>query len=465
MEAEKKFVHPYIPNSAPDMEECLLSAINVEKLEHLHNSIPDNLRLHRRMNLPEPLLSEFALKKHIESILAKNITCSEYINFLGAGCWQHYIPAVCDEINSRAEFLTAYCGDTYSDLGKYQAIFEYQSMMGELLDMEVVSCPTYDWACAASSSLRMAARITKRKEVIVVKTTSTERLLHMKNFFKGVLDIITVDYNPTTGMMSLDDLNKKISSKTAAVYFENPSYLGFIETNGNNISEIAHSNGALSVVGVDPSSLGILAPPSNYGADIVCGDAQPFGNHLSLSGGLCGFIATKDDEEYIAEYPTILISIAPCLTGDGWGFGQCTHERTSYAQRENSFDYIGTSQWLNAITAGVYLSLIGSEGIRDMGKGILQRSQYAIDEISKIKNIKVPIWNSINYKEFIINFDATGEKVCEINKKLLGKSIFGGKDLSYEFPELGQSALYCVTEVHSQDDILALVEALKEVLK
>ena len=183
MSKNPNFIHPYIPNSASAVEQDMLQEVSESAAENLYKVIPPQLKLNRKLDLPEPFLSEYELKKHMQSILDKNKSCEEYVSFLGAGCWPHYVPSVCDEVNNRAEFLTAYWGDTYSDFGKWQAMFEYQSMMGELLDMEVVSTPTYDWSSAVSSALMMSARITGRSEALVISTTSAERLMHMHNFY------------------------------------------------------------------------------------------------------------------------------------------------------------------------------------------------------------------------------------------------------------------------------------------
>ena len=173
-------VHPYIPNSSPAVKAEMLKEIGVKTIDELYADIPENLRFKRELNLPEPLPSEYALKRHIEEILSKNQTCKDNTSFLGGGCWQHYVPAVCDEINQRSEFLTAYAGEPYEDHGRFQALFEYQSLMAELLDMDVVNVPTYDWCQAASTSVRMAARITGRNKVLVSDTVSFERFLAIK---------------------------------------------------------------------------------------------------------------------------------------------------------------------------------------------------------------------------------------------------------------------------------------------
>lgn len=218
------------------------------------------------MKLPKPLLAEHDLKKHMEKILSKNRDCDEYVSFLGAGCWKHYVPAVCDEIARRSEFLTAYGGEGYSDLGRFQAFFEFQSMIGELVGMDVVGLPTYDWGASAGNAVRMASRINGRKEVLVPKIISPDRLAIMRNFCQpkvmpSHIDIKLVDYDSETGMIDIEDLKSKISSNTAGVYFENPSYFGIIEAHSEEISKMAHENGAESIVGVDPISLGVLARP------------------------------------------------------------------------------------------------------------------------------------------------------------------------------------------------------------
>jgi glycine dehydrogenase subunit 1 len=464
MENKKHFIHPYIPNTLPEVKAAMMKEIGIEDLDELYSDIPEALRLKEKLNLPEPLLSEYELKRHMSGILSRNKTCREYLNFLGAGCWQHYVPAICDEINSRAEFLTAYAGEPYEDHGRFQALFEYESMMAELVDMDVVNVPTYDWGQAASTSLRMASRITGRKEVVIARTINPERLLIIKNYLKPDVNVMMVDYDRVTGQIDLEDLKRKITTKTAAVYFENPTYLGFIECGGHKISEMAHDKGSLMVTGVDPISLGIIAPPPHYGADIVCGDIQPLGIHMNYGGGCGGFIATRDEEKFVAEYPSRLFGITTTEVEGEWGFGDVAYERTSFARREEGKEFVGTAAALWGITAGVYLALMGPQGMRDIGKVIIQKSLYAAKKLSEIKGVKAPALNSPHFKEFVVDFNATGRTVEEINKALLKKGIFGGKDLSAEFPELGQNALYCITEVHTKRDIDILAHALNEIL-
>jgi len=464
MTKKKMVVHPYIPNSVPEIKAAMLKEIGVKDIEELYEDIPEEIRFQGEMNLPEPFLSELELKKHVEGILAKNKNCQENVSFLGGDCWQHYVPAICDEINQRSEFLTAYAGEPYEDHGRFQALFEYTSMMADLLEMDVVNVPTFDWGQAASTAVRMAGRITGRFEILVAKNISPDRLAIIKNYCKPVVDGQYIDFNKKTGLLDLEDLKSKISSKTACIYFENPSYLGCIDDQGAAISKIAHKHGALCVVGLDPMSLSVLTPPSNYGADIVCGDIQAFGVHMQFGGGLAGFIATHDDERFVREYPSRLFGITKTEVDGEWGFGDVFYDRTSFHGREEGKEFVGTAAALWGITAGVYLALVGPQGIQEVGQLILQKSQYAMKKLSEIKGVTIPFQETTHFKEFVVDFSESGKTVEEVNKALLEKGIFGGKDISTKFPELGNCAVYCVTEVHTKEEIDRLAQALKECL-
>jgi glycine dehydrogenase subunit 1 len=463
---ERRPVHPYIPNSVPEIKREMLREIGVQDVEELYaEMIPERLRFRRALNLPDSLPAEHDLKKHVMEILSRNATCDEYLSFLGGGCWQHFVPAVCDEIARRSEFLTAYAGGPYSDVGRFQACWESQSLICELVGMEVSGIPAYDWGSAAGNAVRMASRLTNRHEVLVPRIISPARLSIIRNFcnptkMPGRIEVKTIGFNEA-GALDLRDLEKKITKKTAAVYFENPSYLGVIEERGEEIAEITHGAGAELVVGVDPISLGVLAPPADYGADIVCGELQPLGVHVSAGGGLAGFIASRDEERYVAENPSRLISLTTSRGGE-YGFGWCTHERTSLMAREKAKDWVGTTTALHGIIAAVYLSLLGPEGLREVGEAIIQRSHYAAKRLGELDGVRI-LFPSF-FKEFCLNLDGSARAVKEVNHALLAKRIFGGKDISSEFPELGQTMLTCVTEIHSQGDIDRLVAEMEVAL-
>jgi len=464
MSQDKPFIHPYIPNSAPGVKAEMLKECGVESVDEFFSDVPEELRLRGELQLPPPLPSEESLRRHLERILAKNRTCRENLSFLGGGCYQHQVPAVCDEINRRSEFLTAYAGEPYDDHGRFQALFETASLMGELLEMEMVNVPTYDGFQAAATAIRMAARMTGRPKALVARTVNPDKLSKIRDYALGAVEIMTIGFEGRTGELDLAELKKGLDQDTAAVYLDNPSFLGTIEGRGREIAEAAHRAGAEMVVGVDPTSLGVLTPPVRYGADIVCGDLQPLGMHLNFGGGQAGFIATRDEERYVMEYPSRLFGLAPTRVEGEYGFGDVAWERTSFALREKGREWVGTASALWGITAGVYLALMGPKGMAELGEGILQRSRYLALKLNQLAGVRAPALKGASFKEFVVDFRETGRRVAEINAELLERGIFGGLSLSPLFPELENCALYCVTEVHTQADLDGLAEALKEIL-
>ncbi|MNO40655.1 putative glycine dehydrogenase (decarboxylating) subunit 1 [compost metagenome] len=463
MSEHRTYAHPYIPNTVPEVQEAMLKEIGLSSIDQLHDAIPDSLKLKREMNLP-PAMHEYELRRHIEALLAKNKHGADYINFLGAGCWQHFVPAVCDEINQRSEFVTAYAGEPYEDHGRFQSLFEYQSLMAELVDMDVVNVPTFDWAQAASTAIRMAGRITGRSIALLSRSVDPDKAKIITNYCTPVMEIRYVEIDPVTGKIDLNDLQSKLEDGTAAFYFENPGYLGIIEDQGAEISELVHAVNAISIVGVDPISLGVMEPPSRYGADMVCGDLQPLGMHMNYGGGQAGFIATRDEENYVMEYPSRLFGIVPTEVEGEYGFGDVAYERTSFALREKGKESVGTQTALWGITAGVYLSLLGPVGMQEVGETIMQKSQYAANKLCAIPGISLRFADTAFFKEFVLDFNETGMSVAEINKRLLDEGIFGGKDLSAAYPQWGQCALYCVTEIHMQADLNRLASAMERIV-
>ncbi|HOO65157.1 MAG TPA: aminomethyl-transferring glycine dehydrogenase, partial [Synergistaceae bacterium] len=251
--------------------------------------------------------------------------------------------------------------------------------------------------------------------------------------------------------------------EVAGLYVENPNFLGYLEVEASTMAELLHASGALFIVGTDPSSLGALTPPGRYGADIVCGDIQPLGMHMYAGGARAGFIATRDEERFVQQFPSRLFGIAP-TTHKEWGFGDVAWERTSFAKREEAVEFVGTASALWGITAGVYLALMGPQGMKELGEGIFQRSAYLAEKMAELPGVKVLFRDTPFFKEFGVNFEGTGKTVKAVNEALLEKGVFGCLDLSEDFPSLGQTGLFCVTEVHSQEDMDILVRLLKEIL-
>jgi glycine dehydrogenase subunit 1 len=457
-------VHPYIPNSVPGVKTSMLEAIGADSVEELFEDVPASLRLPAPLRMDPPLRSEAELARHFERVLAANTSTKEFVSFLGGGCYPHYVPAVCDEVNSRSEFLTAYAGEPYEDHGRFQALFEYASMLGELLDMDVVNVPTYDGFQASATSIRMAARITGRRRVLISSATSPDKRAKIRDYAKPDLVIEEVPFDVKTGQLGVDAVRSRLGDDVACVYFDQPNWLGIVEECAPGLSAVAHEAEALVVAGVDPSTLGVLQPPASWGADIACGDIQPLGMHQSFGGGQAGFIATHDDPRYVSEFPSRLFGIAPTIVQGEYGFGDVAYERTSFAVREEGKEWVGTAAALWGITAGVYLALMGPAGMRELGRTMMTGTRYAMDVLAHVPGIRVPYRDRHHVKEFVVDLSESGKRVENVNRRLLDHRILGGVDLSRDFPELGQSLLFCVTEVHRAEDIDLLASALKEIL-
>lgn len=466
MTALDKQSHPYIPNSLPQVKEEMMRQIGIESIDELYTDIHEKYRLKDSLNLPKNGLSEFEVKKNVEALLSENRTCEEMPVFLGAGCWPHYVPAVVKEIVQRSELLTAYTPyQPEIAQGMLQALFEYQSMICELTSMEVSNCSMYDWASALGEAARMAARVKGRNEVLIPRIIHPERKETLAAYVEPAgISIETMSYDRKNGQLNIEDLKEKISDKTAAVYIENPSYLGMIEEQVEEIVKEAHQHGALFIVGVDPTSLGILKPPGEYEADIVVGEAQPLGNPMNFGGPLLGIMACRGDMNLIRQMPGRVIGLTTTIDESKNGFCMALQTREQHIRREKATSNICSNEALCAVASAVYMALLGPEGMRELGETITYKANYAMQLLSEIDRVKTPVFTSAHFKEFTVNFDDAGLTAKEVNTKLLSCHIHGGKDISGEFPELGQTALYCVTEIHSKEEIEHLAEALNEIL-
>jgi len=461
----KSFVHPYIPNSVPKIKKDMMKQISTQSIEELYADVPRKFRLKKKLDLPNSM-SEHEVKKFIETLLSKNVTSREMPVFLGAGCWPHYVPAVVEEIIQRTELLTSYTPyQPEISQGLLQALFEYQSMICEITGMEVANSSMYDWASALGEAVRMAARLTNRTEVLIPKIIHPERAKTLQTYSDPAgIRIRSIDYDSETGQLDTEDLKTKISQKTAAVYIENPTYLGFVETQVKEIAEEAHDYESIFIVGVDPTSLGVLKSPGEYYADIVVGEGQPLGIPMNYGGPLLGIFACRDDVQMIRQMPGRIVGMTTTLDGTKRGFCNALQTREQHIRREKATSNICSNEALCGVAAAVYLALLGPKGLKELGEIIISKTQYAMHLLAKIKGIKTPVFNSSHFKEFTVNFDDTGKTVGEIHEKLLQRQVHGGKGITEEFPQLGETALYCVTEVHSKDDIDMLASALEEVV-
>ncbi|MCL2164352.1 MAG: aminomethyl-transferring glycine dehydrogenase subunit GcvPA [Oscillospiraceae bacterium] len=459
-------IHRYIPNSAPSTKQYMLDTLGVKSVDEYYEELPENVRFKGTLDIRREPMTELETANYVKRVLAKNVSSENLISFLGAGCCNHYVPAICDEINGRAEFVTAYSGNMYCDRGRMQAKFEACSMVGDLLEMDVVATAVYDTCTACGDAIQMARRYSNRTEVLAPENMNPESIATMRTYGSECITVATVSTDPETGMMNLDDLRAKIGANTAAVLVENPSYLGFFETQLDLIGKLAHRVGALFIVVCEPFSLSIVQPPASFGADIAIMTGQPLGLHMNFGGGQCAYIACRNEEKLVNLIPTFFYSACDTVVPGEIAFdSHGLYKRTFFEIRDEAESFTGTATGLWVITNGVYLSLMGSAGMDRIAKVIMSGAEYLKGLLNKIPGVNANRFKAQTFKEFVVDFNTTGKTVRQINDALLKRGILGGKDLSRDYPHLGQCALYCVTEVLSKEDLDALAVALTDTLE
>ncbi|HKT55689.1 MAG TPA: aminomethyl-transferring glycine dehydrogenase subunit GcvPA [Microbacterium sp.] len=443
------FIHPYIPNSAPAVKAQMLAAVGAESVDEFYADVPDDLRLHRPLDLPAALPAEQDLARHVRGILGRNRSTDERLSFLGAGTYNHYVPAVVDEVIGRSEFLTAYAGEPYEDHGRFQALFEYQSLMAELLAMDVVNVPTYDGFQATATGLTMAGRMTGRRRVLVASDVLPAKYSKVHDYVRHHIDLELV---PTVdGVADAATVVSRLGDDVAAVWVETPSCTGAVETGVRALADAAHAVGAVVVVGTDPIGYGVLTPPALHGADIVTGDIQSLGLHQWYGGAHGGFIAVHDDPRFVMEMPSRLFGLATTDVEGEYGFGDVAYERTSFALREEGKEWVGTAAALWGIAAGVYLSLMGPQGMAELGELLLARTRYAQQALAAVPGVALGD-GALHLREFTV--ELTGATASGLVTALRAEGIEPG------VPVGTHTLLVCVTDATSQADIDRLASAV-----
>jgi len=455
----------FLPSYCKETTNQLMEAIGIREIGELFSDLPKNTP----SDIPVPSsksLTELEVRRRAEKVLSRNRTIKELTSFLGAGAWPHYVPAAVDAIASRGEFLTSYTPyQPEISQGILQTLFEYQSMIGELLNMDVANSSMYDWASSLGEAARMASRITQRNEIVVPHYMDPKKKMVLGAYTEPAgIKILEFCQEQSTGQIVLEDLKNKISNSTAALYVEDPSYLGFVLDSCDAASQLAHDNGALFIMGVDPTSLGILKPPGDFDADIAIGEGQPLGNYLNSGGPLLGIFACKNNENFVRQMPGRIVGMTSTQKGVDRAFCLILQTREQHVRRQKATSNICSNEALCAIRSAIYMALLGPDGFRKMGEEIASKTHYAITAISKIKGVSAPLFKSSHFKEFTVNFDQT-KHVREVNRRLLENGIIGGKPLTSDFIELGQTALYCVTELTTLEEIDKLKENLENVVR
>ncbi len=460
------FDHPFLPNAGAPIRKIMLEAIGVDSIDELYSDIPSQVRTDRALKV-DWLPSEQEVKNHIDNVLAENKSASDMPIFLGAGVYNHHLPAAVKAILARTEFQTSYTPyQAEISQGLLQSLFEFQSMIADLTQMDAVNSSLYDGSTALGEAARMASRATGRKKILVPEGLHPGKFSVLKNYTEPAgIGIETFRYNRETGGLEKGDLLSKVDKDTAAVYCEVPSFFGVLDPEVVNVPSICHVKGALSIVGFDPVSLGGLKPPGEYGVDIVIAEGQSISTEMNFGGPALGIIGCRG-ENLIRQLPGRLIGMTTTLDGKERAFSMVLQTREQHIRREKATSNICTNEALFAIGAAVYLSLLGPQGLRQLFESILVKTSYAIKLLSEIPGVVVPRFSGPHYQEFVVSFKGAKGTLTRLNQSLLGHGVHGGKSLVKAFPELGESALFCVTEVHSTeaiDKVRLLIEKFLEV--
>lgn len=448
----------------------MLATLGIKRIHELFEDIPSKFQLKERLKIPD-CLSESEVSVKVSEALSQNWNPEHGITFLGGGVWPHLIPEAVKAVVNRTEFLTAYTPyQAEISQGMLQALFEYQSLMAELVDLPIVNASMYDWASALGEAALLASRVTNRNRFLIPQLVSPNRQAVLQTYAKPAnIQIESISYDQRTGQLNLEQLKELLETNTAGVYFENPGYHGVLQDDVDAIADIVHDAGALLVVGVDPISLGVIRPPGNYDADIVIGEGQPLGSSMNMGGPLLGIFASKDERKILRQLPGRIIGLTTTQSGSERGFVMTIQAREQHIRREKATSNICSNQAHSAITAAVYLSLLGPQGMVELGKKILQLGKYATKQLNAVEGIKAPYFESPHFKEFIVSIEiSSGNQTGGIRavlERIHQCGILAGVPLDQSFPDLGQSALVCVTETHSQEAIDQLALAFQQVME
>lgn len=448
----------FIPHTEPE-KQAMLHTIGVESLEDLFTDVPKAYR-YPTLNLP-PAMTEMEIMNELVAISAGNASTRDMVCFLGAGAYNHYIPAAIDSIVRRGEFLTAYTPyQPEVSQGTLQAIFEYQTLISSLTGMEVSNASHYDGATAAAEAAIMAYHHFrgKRPKVVVSPGVNPQYRDTIRTYMQGYEGFAIIGDDPALDQfMGPDDLAPLIDHNTSLVIVQYPDFFGRIYDYTQLIQE-AHGAGALTAVVVNPLSLGLLKPPGEFDADIVVGEGQPLGIPLSFGGPYLGIFATK--KEFIRRIAGRLVGETVDKEGRR-AYVLTLTAREQHIRREKATSNICTNQGLIALSSAVYLSLLGKNGLRQVAELCYHKAHYAAERINNIPGFSVAT-NTPFFHEFVVSCPEN-TSVDEINAHLLEEGILGGYNLENDFPRLRNHMLIAVTEMNTRDDIDALCEILSEV--
>jgi len=442
----------YIPNTDADCR-AMLQAIGVRSVEELFGDIPPAVRLKRPLKVP-PAMSESEVGRHLRALAAQNADADRYSMFLGAGCYNHFSPAIINHLVLRGEFLTPYTPyQPEVSQGTLQALYEYQSLVCLLTAMEVSNASMYEGASATAEAVLMAQRVTGRNKVVVARAVHPEyRTVTRTYASQQGISFREVAFTEA-GVTDLTQVRKALGDQVACLVVQSPNFFGGIE-DLPQLAEAAHAVGALLVVAVaEPVALGLLKPPGECGADIVTAEGAGMGTGLNYGGPAVGFFATR--EKFIRHMPGRLVGQTVDREGRT-GYVLTLATREQHIRREKATSNICTSESLIANMSGMYMVTMGPQGLREVALLNLRKAAYAKEQLAKVRGFSLR-FTGPTFNEFVLR---TKKKPGEVLKGLLKRQIIGGLDLGRFYPELKDCLLVCVTEQKRRTEIDALAKAL-----
>lgn len=444
----------YVPNTDAEQHE-MLRTVGAETIEDLLAPIPEQVRLKRPLDLPTAL-PEPDLKRLLLRMSEKNGDLDHYSSFLGAGSYDHILPSVVPHLVKRSEFYTSYTPyQPEISQGMLQAIYEFQTMICQLTGMDVANASLYDGSTAVVEAALLALGAAPTGEILVSRALDPQYRATLRTY-AWARGFTVREIELENGVTSTTALEAAITPETKAVIIQHPNFFGSLE-DVRAVEHIVHKSNAIYVLAItEPASLGVLAAPGEYGADIVVGEAQTLGSPIGFGGPALGFIASRN--AFLRRLPGRLVGKTIDDRGQT-GYVLTLRTREQDIRRERATSNICTNQALLALATTVYLATLGKSGFRELSEQCLQRAHYAREQITTVAGF-TPLFTRPFFDEFAV---ATPLPVVELNAKLRQRGIIGGYDLSRDYPELGNAALFCVTETRTRDEIDALVAALTDI--
>ena len=448
-------MYPYLSQTPENIKE-MLDKIGVKSEEDLFDCIPESVRFKGELNLPKHK-SELEVRKIMTELADMNCSTNKKVCFLGAGAYDHYIPSVIGAIASRSEFYTSYTPyQPEVSQGTLQMIFEFQTMMSNLVGLPITNASLYDNSNGVVESALMCCNTTRKKQVIVSKALSPSARMVLDTYTHSHnIEVVEVDIKD--GATDLDDLKNKLSDDAACVIMQNPNFFGVIE-DMKAACDLTHEyKKTYFIADVDTNSLGILQRPGDYGADIVVGEAQAFGIPLSYGGPYLGFISSTD--KFMRKLPGRIAGQTVDRNGKrSWVLTLTAREQ--HIRRDKATSNICSNQGLNVLCATIYMALMGKKGLREVSEQCAKKAHYLQKELCKSGKFKL-LYNKPFYKEFVITSDICVDK---INEALKANGFMNAFKLSWFYgDEYKNTFMLAVTEKRTKEEMDKLVKVLEGV--